>query len=87
MIVSAAEKGNTLSHLGLFSIAMTLEEEMLDELKRIREAVTPKPASPPAKGIWAEFVDFMARVVYSVWPLASSWASTWARWCRLLSLT
>jgi len=61
MIASGAEKGNTLSHLGLFSIAMTLEEEMLDELRRIREAVTPKPASPPARGIWAEFVDFIGK--------------------------
>jgi large conductance mechanosensitive channel len=42
-------------------ITMTFEQEMLDELKRIREAVTPKPASPPAKGIWAEFVDFIGK--------------------------
>ena len=40
---------------------MTLEEEMLDELRRIREAVTPKPASPPARGIWAEFVEFIGK--------------------------
>ena len=41
--------------------AMTLEQEMLDELKKIREAVTPKPGSPPPKGIWAEFVDFIGK--------------------------
>ena len=43
---------------------MTTEEEMLEELKAIREAVTPKPAppSPPApKGLWAEFVDFLGK--------------------------
>ncbi len=37
---------------------------MLEELKRIREAVTPKPA-PPApqapKGLWAEFVAFLGK--------------------------
>lgn len=42
-------------------IAMTLEQEMLEELKKIREAVTPKPAPPPSKGIWAEFVDFIGK--------------------------
>jgi large conductance mechanosensitive channel len=40
---------------------LNLEQEMLDELKRIREAVTPKAAPPPAKGIWAEFVDFLGK--------------------------
>jgi large conductance mechanosensitive channel len=43
---------------------MTLEQEMLDELRKIREAVTPKPA-PPAprspKGFVAEFVDFTGK--------------------------
>jgi large conductance mechanosensitive channel len=34
---------------------------MLEELKRIREAVTPKSAPPPPKGIWAEFVDFIGK--------------------------
>lgn len=42
-------------------IAMTLEQEMLEELKKIREAVTPKPAPPSPKGIWAEFVDFIGK--------------------------
>jgi len=38
-----------------------LEQEMLEELRRIREAVTPKPpTAPPApKGLWAEFVSFL----------------------------
>jgi len=46
---------------GVFLIAMTLEQEMLEELKKIREAVTPKPQPPPPKGIWAEFVDFLGK--------------------------
>lgn len=42
-------------------IAMTLEQEMLEELRKIREAVTPKPEPSPRKGIWAEFVDFIGK--------------------------
>ncbi len=41
---------------------MSTDREMLDELKKIREAVTPKPAPPPpppAKGLWNEFKDFL----------------------------
>ncbi len=44
---------------------------MLDELKKIREAVTPKPAPPPpppAKGLWNEFKDFLKN--YKVLGLA-----------------
>jgi len=36
----------------------------LEELRKIREAVTPKPASPPPpppKGLWAEFIDFIGK--------------------------
>lgn len=43
---------------------MTTEQEMLEELKAIREAMKPKPAplSPPApKGVWAEFVAFLGK--------------------------
>ncbi len=43
---------------------MTLEQEMLDELRKIREAVTPKPeppAPPAPKGFVAEFVDFIGK--------------------------
>lgn len=43
---------------------MAAESQMLEELRKIREAVTPKPA-PPAppqpKGIWAEFKDFLGK--------------------------
>ena len=41
---------------------MAVESQMLEELKKIREAVTPKPAPPappPPKGLWAEFKDFL----------------------------
>jgi large conductance mechanosensitive channel len=47
--------------LGL--IAVSLENEMLEELKKIREAVTPKPAPPETKpkGLIAEFMDFIGK--------------------------
>lgn len=43
---------------------------MLEELKKIREAVEPKPAPPtPApKGVWAEFLEFLSK--YKVMGLA-----------------
>lgn len=43
---------------------MTPEQEMLDELRKIREVLTPKPAlppPPPPKGLWAEFMDFIGK--------------------------
>jgi large conductance mechanosensitive channel len=42
---------------------MSLENEMLEELRKIREAVTPKPAPPEAKpkGMIAEFMDFIGK--------------------------
>ncbi|MCJ7456063.1 MscL family protein [Candidatus Bathyarchaeota archaeon] len=42
---------------------MAVESQMLEELKKIREAVTPKPAppAPPPKGLWAEFKDFLGK--------------------------
>jgi large conductance mechanosensitive channel len=40
---------------------MAAESQMLEELRKIREAVTPKPALPPPKGIWAEFKDFLGK--------------------------
>jgi large conductance mechanosensitive channel len=42
---------------------MSLEQEMLEELRKIREAVTlkPQPAAPPPKGFWAEFLDFIGK--------------------------
>jgi len=42
---------------------MAVESQMLEELKKIREAVTPKPTppTPPPKGLWAEFKDFLGK--------------------------
>ena len=47
---------------------MSKKDEMLEELKRIRELLEPKPAPPPPKGIWAEFMDFISK--YKVLGLA-----------------
>lgn len=48
----------------------SIEKEMLEELKKIREAVEPKPAPPPpaTKGLWNEFMDFISK--YKVMGLA-----------------
>lgn len=42
---------------------MAFEKEMLDELRRITELLTPKPTTPPTqpKGLWAEFLDFIGK--------------------------
>ena len=42
-------------------ISMAADSQMLEELRKIREALTPKPAPPPPKGIWAEFKDFLGK--------------------------
>jgi len=49
---------------------MSTDKEMLDELKKIRELLEPKPApTPPApKGLWNEFMDFINK--YKVLGLA-----------------
>jgi len=50
---------------------MSREEKMLEELKRIRELLEPKPAPPPPpppKGLWKEFMDFLSK--YKVIGLA-----------------
>jgi len=50
---------------------MSKDEKMLEELKRIRELLEPKPAPPPPpppKGIRAEFMDFLSK--YKVMGLA-----------------
>jgi len=41
---------------------------MLEELRRIREAVESKPAPPPPKGLMKEFIDFISK--YKVMGLA-----------------
>jgi large conductance mechanosensitive channel len=43
---------------------VSVESQMLEELRKIREAVTPKPAPPappPPKGLLAEFKDFIGK--------------------------
>jgi large conductance mechanosensitive channel len=49
---------------------MTKEDEMLKELMKIRELLTPKlpPPSSPPKGLWNEFKDFLEQ--YKVMGLA-----------------
>ncbi len=38
---------------------MVKEEEMLEELKKIRGLLEPQPAPTPPKGLWAEFKAFI----------------------------
>ena len=40
---------------------MAADSQMLEELRKIREALTPKPAPPVPKGLWAEFKDFLGK--------------------------
>ena len=47
---------------------MSKEDEMLEELRRIRELLEPKSAPPPPKGLWSEFIDFFSK--YKVMGLA-----------------
>ena len=49
---------------------MAKNEEILEELRQIRRLLEPKPApSPaPAKGLWAEFIDFISK--YKVMGMA-----------------
>jgi len=47
---------------------MSKEDKMLEELRRIRELLEPKPAPPPPKGLWNEFTDFLSK--YKVMGLA-----------------
>ncbi len=50
---------------------MSTDQKMLDELKKIRELLEPKPPPPaplPPKGVWNEFKDFLGK--YKVLGLA-----------------
>jgi large conductance mechanosensitive channel len=42
---------------------LAFEKEMLDELRKLTELLTPKPAAPPVtpKGLWGEFLDFIGK--------------------------
>jgi len=44
------------------------DSEILEELRRIRTLLEPKPAPPPPKGLWKEFMDFVSK--YKVMGLA-----------------
>ncbi|MCX8191485.1 MAG: MscL family protein [Nitrososphaerota archaeon] len=44
------------------------DEEILQVLKEIKALLEPKPAPPPKKGLWNEFVDFISK--YKVLGLA-----------------
>jgi large conductance mechanosensitive channel len=47
---------------------LTTEDEMLVELRKIREALEKAPPSQPPKGLWNEFKDFLSK--YKVLGLA-----------------
>jgi large conductance mechanosensitive channel len=49
---------------------LTKDDDMLEELKKIRTLLEPKPApaAPAPKGLWAEFMDFISK--YKVMGLA-----------------
>lgn len=47
---------------------MSKEDEMLAELKKIREAVEKAPAPAPPEGLWNEFKDFLSK--YRIFGLA-----------------
>jgi large conductance mechanosensitive channel len=47
---------------------MSKEDEMLVELKKIREAVEKAPPPQPPKGLWNEFKDFLSK--YKIFGLA-----------------
>jgi len=40
---------------------MAKEEEILEELRRIRALLEPKPAPPPPQDLWTEFLDFISK--------------------------
>ena len=42
-------------------IRLDNNREILEELRKIRSFLEPKPAPPPPKGIWAEFIDFIGK--------------------------
>jgi large conductance mechanosensitive channel len=47
---------------------MTKEDDMLAELRKIREAVEKAPPPQPPKGVWNEFKDFLSK--YKILGLA-----------------
>ena len=52
-------------------VVLAKDDEILEELRKIRSALEPKPAPPappPPKGMWKEFMDFISK--YKVMGLA-----------------
>ena len=52
---------------------MVKDEEVLEELKKIRTLLEPKPVPPaaePPKGLWKEFIDFLSK--YKIMGLAAA---------------
>ena len=49
-------------------ISMSNDDEILEELRRIRELLEPKPSPPPPEGLQNEFKDFLSK--YRVMGLA-----------------
>jgi len=47
---------------------LSKEDEMIVELKKIREAVEKAPPPAPPKGLWNEFKDFLSK--YKIFGLA-----------------
>jgi hypothetical protein len=47
---------------------LTTDDDILAELKKIREAVEKAPTPPPPNGMWKEFLDFVSK--YKILGLA-----------------
>jgi hypothetical protein len=67
-------KSNTLP-----TSSQPIPKEMLEELHQIRTFLEPKPAPPPPKGLWAEFLDFIGKAGVIGLAIGSSWAPTLER--------
>jgi large conductance mechanosensitive channel len=48
--------------------ALAKDDEILEELRKIRALLEPKPAPSPKKGLWNEFIDFISK--YKVMGMA-----------------
>ena len=49
---------------------MANDDEMLEELKKIRALLEHPPAPPARKGLWGEFLDFLSK--YKIMGLAAA---------------
>jgi len=48
---------------------LSKEDEMLEELKKIRALLEKPPVAPARKGLWGEFLDFLSK--YQIMGLAA----------------